>query len=107
MNRARWIVCASLLCLGAMSRVPAQELEVEVLADGLENPWGIAFLPDGGMLLTERAGKLWRLDSAGRKAAQIANVPPAFVKLQGGLLDVALSPQFPTDGLVYLSLAHG
>jgi glucose/arabinose dehydrogenase len=106
-NRMRRVVCASLLCLGAISRAPAQELGVEVLADGLENPWGIAFLPDGGMLLTERAGTLWRLDSTGRKAAQIANVPPAFVKLQGGLFDVALSPRFATDGLVYLSLAHG
>jgi glucose/arabinose dehydrogenase len=106
-NRVRRIVCASLLCLTAMSRAPAQELAVEILSGGLENPWGLAFLPDGGMLVTERAGKMWRLDSAGRKAAEIANVPPRFVKLQGGLLDVALSPRFATDSLVYLSLAHG
>jgi glucose/arabinose dehydrogenase len=106
-NRVRRIVCASLLCLTAMSRAPAQELAVEILSGGLENPWGLAFLPDGGMLVTERAGKMWRLDSAGRKAAEIANVPPSFVKLQGGLLDVALSPRFATDSLVYLSLAHG
>jgi glucose/arabinose dehydrogenase len=106
-NRARWIVCASLLCLAAMPRAPAQEIKVEVLADGLENPWGLAFLPDGGMLLTERAGKLWRLDSTGRKAAEIANVPPSFVELQGGLFDVVLSPRFAVDAWVYLSLAHG
>jgi glucose/arabinose dehydrogenase len=106
-NRVRRIVCASLLCLTAMSRAPAQELAVEILSGGLENPWGLAFLPESGMLLTERAGKMWRLDSAGRKAAEIANVPPRFVKLQGGLLDVALSPRFATDSLVYLSLAHG
>jgi glucose/arabinose dehydrogenase len=106
-NRACRIVCASLLCLASTARAPAQPLAVEVLADGLENPWGLAFLPDGDMLLTERAGKLWRLDSTGRKAARIANVPPTFVKLQGGLFDVVPSPRFATDGLVYLSLAHG
>jgi glucose/arabinose dehydrogenase len=105
-NRA-CIAVASLLCLGAMSRAPAQGLNVETLADGLENPWGLAFLPDGGMLLTERAGTMWRLDSQGSKAAAIANVPPAFVKLQGGLFDVALDPRFTDNALVYLSLAHG
>ena len=107
MNRIRRIACASLLCLVAVSRAPAQELKVDTLTDGLENPWGLAFLPDGGMLLTERAGKLWRLDAQGRKAAAIANVPPAFVKLQGGLFDVVLDPQFSANSLVYLSLAHG
>jgi aldose sugar dehydrogenase len=106
-NRAYGIVAASLLCLGLVARAPAQALEVEVLGEGLENPWGLAFLPDGGMLLTERAGSLWRLDSQGRKLARIANVPPTFVKLQGGLFDVVPSPQFATDSLVYLSLAHG
>ena len=107
MNRAVSTIVASLLCLTAMARAPAQALEVEVLADGLENPWGLAFLPDGAMLLTERAGKLWRLDSQGRKLAEIANVPPSFVELQGGLFDVVLGPQFATDSSVYLSLAHG
>jgi glucose/arabinose dehydrogenase len=105
-NRAL-AVAASLLCLGAMSRASAQDLEVEMLADGLENPWGLAFLPDGGMLLTERAGRMWRLDSRGRKAAEVANVPPTFVKLQGGLFDVALDPRFAGNAFVYLSLAHG
>lgn len=107
MKRGVLLICASLLCLGALSRAPAQELRVETLADGLENPWGLAFLPDGGMLLTMRAGKMWRLDAAGRKVARIANVPPTFVKLQGGLFDVVLDPQFAGNSLVYLSLAHG
>ena len=109
MKRGVLNVCALLLSSSAMSRAPAQAqaLQVETLADGLENPWGLAFLPDGGMLLTERAGKLWRLDAQGRQVAQIANVPPAFVKLQGGLFDVVLDPRFATNSLVYLSLAHG
>ena len=87
--------------------VHAQELEVEVLADKLENPWGLAYLPDGRMLLTERVGRLTLRDAAGTLISAIRNVPPAFVKLQGGLFDVVLDPQFAGNSLVYLSLAHG
>jgi glucose/arabinose dehydrogenase len=107
MKRGLALVCASLLCLGWSPSAPAQSLNVEVLLDGLENPWGLEFLPDGGMLLTERAARVWRLDAGGRKVAQIANVPPVFVKLQGGLFDVAVHPDFASNSLVYLSLAHG
>jgi glucose/arabinose dehydrogenase len=85
----------------------AQEPAVEVLADNLENPWGLALLPDGRMLLTERAGRLTLRDAAGKRVATVRNVPPAFVKLQGGLFDVVLDPSFATNSLVYLSLAHG
>jgi glucose/arabinose dehydrogenase len=107
MKRGLAPVCASLLCLGWSPNAPAQSLNVEVLLDGLENPWGLEFLPGGGMLLTERAGRVWRLEAAGRKVAQIANVPPVFVKLQGGLFDVVVHPDFANNALVYLSLAHG
>ncbi len=93
----------SLLTIPAVS----QELHVEVLNEGLENPWGLAFLPDGRMLLTERSGALWLLDGAGRKVTKIGNVPPSFVKLQGGLFDVVLHPDFTNNSLVYLSQAHG
>jgi glucose/arabinose dehydrogenase len=95
-----------LLCLFAGS-LKAQDLKVEVLAQGLENPWGLAFLPDGRMLMTERTGKLWLLDAQGKKLHAYGNVPPAFVKLQGGLFDVVLDPAFASNTLVYLSLAHG
>jgi glucose/arabinose dehydrogenase len=98
--------CA-LLSVSLAPRAPAQELKIETLASGLENPWGLAFLPDGGMLLTERAGRMWRLDADGHKLAAISNVPPTFVKLQGGLFDVVLDPEFTSNSLVYLSLAHG
>jgi len=93
-------------CLFA-SFASAQSLQVEVLADGLENPWGLAFLPDGRMLLTERAGDLWLLDAQGKKLLKYANVPPAFVKLQGGLFDVVPDPDFQDNSTIYLSLAHG
>ena len=97
------------LCLLAAfaSSAPAMELRVDVLLDGLDSPWGLELLPDGRMLMTERAGRLWLLDAQGRKLSQIRNVPPAFVKLQGGLFDVVHDPAFATNSLVYLSLARG
>jgi glucose/arabinose dehydrogenase len=96
-----------LLMLLLSSAAIARDLQVTVLADRLENPWGLAFLPDGRMLLTERAGRLWLLDAQGRKVSQVRNVPPSFVKLQGGLFDVVLHPGFAGNSLVYLTLAHG
>jgi glucose/arabinose dehydrogenase len=59
------------------------------------------------MLVTERSGALLLLDAQGKRLGAVEGVPQAFVKLQGGLLDVALHPQFESNGLVYLSLAHG
>lgn len=88
-------------------QVHGGELKVEVLADRLENPWGLAWLPDGRMLLTERVGRLTLRDGAGKLISEIRNVPPAFVKLQGGLFDVVLDPAFATNSFIYLSLAHG
>ena len=103
MSRLVLVLIATL----ALWPASAQALEVEVLADKLENPWGLAFLPDGRLLLTERAGNLWLLEANGRKLAKIRNVPPAFVKLQGGLFDVVLDPDFAGNSLIYFSLAHG
>jgi glucose/arabinose dehydrogenase len=100
------IFAALLFALVALPAV-AQELDVEVLSDGLENPWGLAFLPDGRMLLTERTGALWLLDARGGKLARIRNVPPSLVQLQGGLFDVVLHPDFAQNSLVYLSQAQG
>ena len=77
----------------------------EVVA-GLEHPWSLAFLPDGDMLVTERPGRLRRIGRDGRVSAPIAGVPAVYVEGQAGLLDVALSPGFATDGLVYLAFAE-
>ena len=93
--------------LAGAAHADATPLRVDVLLDHLENPWGLAFLPDGRMLMTERAGRLWLLDSGGKQLAQVKNVPPALVLLQGGLFDVAVDPAFASNSLVYLSLAHG
>lgn len=81
-------------------------LRLEVYASGLQHPWGLAFLPDGRMLVTERVGTLRYVDVNGSVSEPIAGVPAVVAEGQGGLLDVALSPDFANDGLVYLSYAE-
>ena len=72
---------------------------------GLEQPWSLAFLPDGRLLVTEKAGRL-RIVKDGRLEAQpVAGLPEITVHGQGGLLDVALHPRFAENNLVYLSYA--
>ncbi len=98
-----WLVAA------CDERVVAQDagepFRAATLAEGLEHPWGMAFLPDGGILITERPGRL-RLYADGRLHPEpIAGLPPIAVHGQGGLLDVALHPDFARNRLVYLSYA--
>jgi glucose/arabinose dehydrogenase len=76
------------------------------VARGLEHPWGLAFLPDGGMLVTERPGRLRLVALDGRLSGPLAGVPEVAAGGQGGLLDVAVSPRFAQDRLVYLSFAE-
>jgi glucose/arabinose dehydrogenase len=79
---------------------------VTELVTGLEHPWGLAFLPGGDMLVTERPGRLRRISKAGQVSAPITGLPKIFVDGQAGLLDVAVSPTFATDNLVYVSFAE-
>ncbi|MBJ7263099.1 MAG: PQQ-dependent sugar dehydrogenase, partial [Burkholderiaceae bacterium] len=88
------------------TRADPASLEVSTIADGLASPWGLAFLPDGAMLVTEKAGQLRRITSKGEVGQPIAGVPKVFARGQGGLLDVALSPGFNKDRRVYLSFAE-
>ena len=81
-------------------------VEVATVAAGLEHPWGMVFLPDGRMLVTERPGRLRIVNRDGRLSEPLAGVPEVFAEGQGGLLDVALDPQFATSRLVYLSYAE-
>ena len=82
------------------------ELRLETVAVGLENPWGMAFLPDGRVLVTERPGRLRIVATDGSLSAPLAGVPPVAAGGQGGLLDVALHPGFSDNRLVYLSYSE-
>ncbi len=81
-------------------------VKVEAFASGLERPWGLAFLPDGRMLVTERPGRLRIVSRDGKLSPPLGGVPEVFAQGQGGLLDVALDPKFSENRLVYLSYAE-
>ncbi len=74
------------------------------LVTGLMNPWSLAFLPGGELLVTERGGRLWRL-SPGRSQA-VEGLPPIRALGQGGLLDIVLHPRFETNQLVYFTFSQ-
>ena len=79
---------------------------VESLASGLNHPWGMAFLPDGRLLVTERSGQLRILDTGNNLSQPLPGVPEVFAQGQGGLLDVARHPDFESNSYVYLSFAE-
>lgn len=76
------------------------------LTDDLDHPWGLAFLPDGRMLVTERPGRLRIVSQDGTLSDPISGVPDVDSDGQGGLLDVALAPDFAQSGMIYLSFAE-
>ena len=82
------------------------DFRVVIVTRGLEYPWGLAFLPDGRLLVTERPGRLRLVAADGTLDPRpVEGLPPIAAQGQGGLLDVALHPQFAENGLVYLSYA--
>jgi glucose/arabinose dehydrogenase len=87
-------------------KTEAATVSVEEVVGGLDHPWGAAFLPDGRLLVTERAGSLRIVGPNGDLSAPVPGTPSVFAKGQGGLLDVALDPGFATNRLVYLSFAE-
>ncbi len=89
-----------------IGRSDRHDYRVVTVAEGLERPWSMAFLPSGDMLVTEKPGRL-RLIQDGRLLDEpIAGVPEVFATGQGGLLDVVLHPDYANNGYVYLSLAR-
>ncbi len=81
-------------------------VEVQIVAEGLEHPWGLAFLPDGRMLVTERPGRLRLIMPGGQLSAPLNGVPRVQHGGQGGLLDVKADPKFSENQWVYLSYAE-
>lgn len=111
-----FIRCACLLAvLAGMIAPPAaaqvfssakQRFVVKTVTEGLEHPWSLAFLPDGRMLVTERPGRLRLVAADGRLDPQpVAGLPPIAAVGQGGLLDVALHPDYAKNGWLYFSYA--
>ncbi len=80
--------------------------DVVTVAEGLQNPWGMTFLPGGKMLVTERPGRLRIVTPDGKLSEPVAGLPPVDARNQGGLLDVALDPAFATNHLVYWSYSE-
>ena len=76
------------------------------LAHGLANPWAVAVLPDGRLLVTERPGRMRIVAANGALSAPLRGLPPVVVRGQGGLLDVVLAPDFASSGLVFWSYAE-
>jgi len=82
-------------------------IEVSEVAGGLEHPWGLAFLPDGRLLVTERPGRLRLIEADGSlRAEPVAGTPEVFARGQGGLLDVVLDPDFAQNQFVWFSFAE-
>ena len=105
------VSAVSLPALAQAPRSPTPEpveasIHVTTVAQGLQRPWGLAFLPDGRMLVTEKSGKLRIIERDGRLSEPLDGVPEVVTGGQGGLLDVELSPNFVQDRFVYLSYAE-
>lgn len=90
----------------AVVKSEKSNIRVEVIATGLQNPWGLTFLPDGRALVTERPGRLRIIGKDNKLSDPVSGVPEVAAVGQGGLLDVALSPDFAKDNLVFLSFAE-
>jgi glucose/arabinose dehydrogenase len=95
-----------LALLVASAPALSQALRPVVVAKGLENPWGLAFLPDGRMLVTERPGRMRIVERDGSLGAPLAGLPAVVAAGQGGLLDVVLHPQFQANQLVYWTFSE-
>lgn len=97
-------VCLLLLLAGSAS---AAQYKIETVVEDLSHPWAIAFLPDGDMLVTERAGQLRRITNGKLQPDPIGNLPEMYVGGQGGLLDIILDPNFSSNQRVFISLSTG
>ena len=113
MKSAAALVSALILAQPACAADTAATVETEhgpvrlvTVVQGLEHPWGMAFLPDGRLLVTERPGRLRIVMADGRVGPPLTGVPAVYAQGQGGLLDVALDPDFAANRLVYLSFAE-
>ena len=85
----------------------AGQLEVQTVASGLVNPWSLAFLPDGRMLVTERPGRMRVVTAEGQLSPPLKGVPEVWASNQGGLLDVIIDKSYPQNKTIYFCFAEG
>jgi glucose/arabinose dehydrogenase len=100
---------ASASCLAAKSfsvKTDNGNIQVKTIAEGLANVWGMVFLPDGSMLVTERAGRMRIVSADGKPGEPLIGLPKIFAQGQGGLLDVVLAPDFATSKKIYFSYSE-
>ena len=88
----------------AADTLPAARLQT--LATGLEHPWALAFLPEGGFLVTERPGRMRRVDAQGRLGPPLAGLPEVAARGQGGLLDLVLDAEFERNRTLYFCFSQ-
>jgi glucose/arabinose dehydrogenase len=110
-HRRLWLahgLSVAALAAGALGLAPARaaEPQVQVVAHGLVNPWSLAFLPDGRMLVTERPGRLRLVAANGQLSAPLKGLPPVAAGGQGGLLDVVLAPDFTQSQRIVFSYSE-
>ncbi len=111
--RGSWLVVmsAGLLSAGAavaqsVVETSAGPMRIEVMADGLEEPWGIGFLPGGGFLITERDGVLNHFTAPRAAAISVSGLPDVYARGQGGLLDIMVPRDFDRSREIFLSFAQ-
>nr|WP_246438854.1 PQQ-dependent sugar dehydrogenase [Novosphingobium piscinae] len=96
---------------GAVIATEQQRFRIDVVAEGLDTPWGLAFLPDGRLLVTERPGRLRLIDHAAQdrrrlRPEAVRNTPVVWARQDAGLMDVAIDPDYARTGWIYLSLVE-
>src|SRR5262249_50338507 len=95
---------------GQVLQTEKATVKIEVVAEGLATPWGMAFLPDGRLLVTERPGTLRVIENGKLQPQPIAGIPVVWTQQDGGLFDVAVHPDYPRvgdgAGWIYLSYAE-
>ncbi|MCZ6640322.1 MAG: PQQ-dependent sugar dehydrogenase [Gammaproteobacteria bacterium] len=98
-----------LALIGLLLTLPTtgQDYTLTTIAEKLDFPWCMAFLPNGDALVTERSGKLLRFGPGASSGEPIAGVPEVYARSQGGLFDVLIHPDFTANQLIYLSYAQG
>lgn len=98
--------CVHAAATPAVVPTTSEPVRVQTVAAGLEHPWAVAFLPEGGYLVTERPGRLRVIDAQGRLGPPLAGLPEVAARGQGGLLDVALDTGFERNRTLYFCFSE-